>query len=480
MVFYRKYRPQKIDELDSQEIRDTLHDVFLGKSIPHAFLFTGPKGLGKTSTARIIAKILNCEKINDYSVRKSGTKEKSSKEDLKNKSIEPCNKCHQCTSITGGSNIDVLEIDGASNRGIDEIRDLREKIKLSPALALKKIYIIDEVHMLTTEAFNALLKTLEEPPSHAVFILCTTEQHKVHETISSRCFRIAFKKATKEELARSFKRITAEEKIAIDDEVLPSIAKLSDGSFRDGVKLLEELMASANGKKITKELLEEKYQVLSTEQRAIAFLKFLEEKDSKKALELIGKLDKEGIEIKHFLEQLINTLHEELLIKATVLKQEPQLNFDINQITRLIEALVKANLDVKYSPLPSLPLEIVVVEWGKKDDKEVVVEIIEEKVVSKEVVKEEKVEVDSESAPVTDFWKNLIEKVNPHNRSAAGLLRGCTLVNLGEEEMVIETAYKFHKEKLDEVKTKNLIEHTVEELTGKKLNFSVKLKEKGR
>jgi DNA polymerase-3 subunit gamma/tau len=474
MVFYRKYRPQKIEELDSQEIRDALHNVFLGKSIPHAFLFTGPKGLGKTSTARIIAKILNCEKINDYSVKRSKVKDPKSKTSVKNKTIEPCNKCSQCISITNGSNMDVLEIDGASNRGIDEIRDLREKIKLSPAAALKKVYIIDEVHMLTTEAFNALLKTLEEPPSHALFILCTTEQHKVPETIMSRCFRIAFKRATKDELARAFKRITAEEKINIDSEVLSSIAGLSDGSFRDGVKILEELMSSANGKKITKELLEEKYQVLSIEKRILDLLKFLEEKNSPKALELIGKLGKEGIEIKYFLEQLINKLHEDLLVKAGALMQEPQTNFSMGEITNLIESLVKANLEIRFSPLPQLPLEITIVQWGMTKNEEEVVNVAKPKEEIEVVVKENKEEVVAEP----DFWKNLIDKVNPHNRSAAGLLRGCTLVQLDSKEMVIETAYKFHKEKLDELKTRILIEKTAEELTGNKVKFSTILKEK--
>src|SRR3989344_1947762 len=168
MVFYRKYRPQTIEELDSRQVRDKLTSVLSKDSGFHALLFTGPKGLGKTSAARIVAKAVNCEKINDYS---KGKKLKGT--------LEPCNKCSACTSITNGTNMDVLEIDGASNRGIDEIRDLREKIKLSPAYALKKVYIIDEVHMLTTEAFNALLKTLEEPPNHVIFILCTTEPHKV-------------------------------------------------------------------------------------------------------------------------------------------------------------------------------------------------------------------------------------------------------------------------------------------------------------
>ena len=166
MVFYRKYRPQKIDELDNEVVRQSLYSIFSKDNYPHAFLFTGPKGLGKTSAARIVAKVINCEK------------HKGLKGVRSEKEIEPDNKCEQCLSITNGNNFDVLEVDGASNRGIDEIRDLREKIKLAPFKAVKKIYIIDEVHMLTTEAFNALLKTLEEPPSHAVFILCTTEAQK--------------------------------------------------------------------------------------------------------------------------------------------------------------------------------------------------------------------------------------------------------------------------------------------------------------
>src|SRR3989344_2078517 len=170
MVFYRKYRPQTIEELDSEVVRDKLTNILSRPSSFHALLFTGPKGLGKTSAARIVAKVVNCEKLNQKQTAKS-----------RKLSVEPCNKCDQCVSITNGTNIDVLEIDGASNRGIDEIRDLREKIRLSPFQALKKVYIIDEVHMLTTEAFNALLKTLEEHPNPVIFILCTTDPQKVQK-----------------------------------------------------------------------------------------------------------------------------------------------------------------------------------------------------------------------------------------------------------------------------------------------------------
>src|ERR1700722_6921705 len=205
MVFYRKYRPQKIDYLDSAAVRDTLHAV-LQNDVSHAFLFTGPKGLGKTSTARIVAKVVNCER------RKKGE-------------VEPCNECDQCVSITNGTNVDVLEIDAASNRGIDEIRELKEKIRLAPVAAKRKVYIIDEVHMLTTEAFNALLKTLEEPPEHAMFILCTTEAHKVPETIISRCFQVQFKPAKDKEIARSLTRIIEGEEINIEKDVLRVISQ---------------------------------------------------------------------------------------------------------------------------------------------------------------------------------------------------------------------------------------------------------------
>ena len=260
MVFYRKYRPQTINELDNEEIRNALYSIFSKSfsSVPHAFLFSGPKGLGKTSAARIVAKIINCEKHQNLKGKRT------------EKEIEPCNKCDQCISISQGSNVDVLEIDGASNRGIDEIRDLRDKIKLSPARATKKVYIIDEVHMLTTEAFNALLKTLEEPPSHVVFILCTTELNKVLPTITSRCFQIKFTKATSEELVRSFQRITKNEKINIETPALLEIAKLSDASFREGAKMLEELSLSYGNRKITKDLVLEKYKLSGVEKYIVA------------------------------------------------------------------------------------------------------------------------------------------------------------------------------------------------------------------
>src|SRR5581483_863467 len=346
MVFYRKYRPQAIDELDSESVRNTLESIFKKEdSIPHAFLFTGSKGLGKTSTARIIAKVVNCTN------RKKG-------------SIEPCNKCDQCISITNGSNLDVLEIDGASNRGIDEIRDLREKIKLSPAGSYKKVYIIDEVHMLTTEAFNALLKTLEEPPAHALFVLCTTEPHKVPETILSRCFHISFQKATKEELIRSLSRIVKGEKLDVEKEALDYISSLSDGAFRDGAKILEEVSLLADCKKITKDLVEKKYQASGISHYVMEFLNLLQQKKTKENLEIISKLEEQGTDMKFFTDQLMQQLHVQLLENVG----GKQTLFGIEEIKKIIQLLNEASLQTKYAVIPQLPLELVVVEWRGEAD----------------------------------------------------------------------------------------------------------------
>ncbi len=492
MVFYRKYRPQTIEELDSKEVRDKLTSILFKKTF-HALLFTGPKGLGKTSTARIVAKVLNCEKLND----KPGAKNEKLK-------LEPCNKCSQCVSIANGTNIDVLEIDGASNRGIDEIRDLREKVKLSTAGAFKKVYIIDEVHMLTTEAFNALLKTLEEPPVHVVFILCTTEPHKVPPTISSRCFHIAFKKATREELIRSFTRIVKREKIAIDKEALVSIADLSDGSFRDGAKILEEVSAGSK-RKITKEVVEEEYQISNISSQINEILICMSEKNTKKALFSVQKIVSGGSDMKYFLEQLISELHNLLLRKLDVLekdKRDSELKFNIEDIKRLLELFASASAKLKYAVLPELPLEMAIIEWCEEDvlqktrqahlENDAHSDLLKKQSshslsesLSKSLNQKTKKDVTAfslfsndlpSSSRLGDKWQQLIEKIKPYNHSVAGVLRGCSLKSYDGEKLVIEAKFKFHKERLEERKTMEILEKVLKEMEGKKVNISVVLK----
>ena len=460
MVFYRKFRPQKIEDLDNESVRQTLYSIFQKGNFndtPHAFLFTGPKGLGKTSAARIVAKVINCEK------------HKNLKGKLTEKEIEPDNKCSQCVTITNGSNLDVLEIDGASNRGIDEIRDLKEKINLAPFKALKKVYIIDEVHMLTTEAFNALLKTLEEPPAHALFILCTTEVSKVPQTIMSRCFRINFTKATNEELVRSFQRIVKQEEIKIDKEALFEIARLSDGSFRDGAKILEEISTFAGRKTITKNLVNEKLNTIGITESIIEFLDLLALRDVKKSLHLIRELTKQGMDFKFFIETLIERLHFMLLIEAGIEKSEEKSKLTLKEIKELFELLSDAYSQTKYAVLPQVPLEIVVLEWANKADET----NLEERPVK--IVSPASNTTSKSLSESDDFLNKLITEVKLHNNLFAGILRGCKL-EVSNSEIKIFAASKFHKEKLEDVKNLKILNDATDKILNKKVKFTIMLK----
>src|SRR3989338_5540141 len=210
MSYYQKYRSEKVADLDLVAVRKTFEMMMDSGQIAHAYLLVGPRGLGKTSAARILARLVNCEK--NYSKPSA-----AGKVQLNKKLVEPCGECEACVSIKKGSAVDVMEIDAASHRGIDDIRDLRTKVNLAPAALPKKVYIIDEVHMLTTEAFNALLKTLEEPPEHAMFILATTRPHKVLPTIISRCQRFDFRKIPAHDIISKLEEIKRLEKLTIAD-----------------------------------------------------------------------------------------------------------------------------------------------------------------------------------------------------------------------------------------------------------------------
>ena len=503
MVFYRKYRPQKIEELDNEEIRKNLYSIFQKGGFAHAFLFTGPKGLGKTSTARIIAKVLNCEKHKDLKGERS------------EKEIEPCNKCDQCLSITNGNNLDVLEIDGASNRGIDEIRDLKEKINLAPFKAQKKIYIIDEVHMLTTEAFNALLKTLEEPPSHAVFILCTTEPHKVPATIASRCFRVNFTRATDDELVRSMQRIIKAEEMNADKDALLEIAKIADGSFRDATKILEEVAAFAGKKAVTADLVNEKFNTLGISENLSAMLEAFVKKDSKKGLLICKELVKQGMDFKFFIEQLIERLHLMLLQEVGVEKGEKQIPFSLSEIEKLFEILTAAYQETKNAVIAQMPLELAILEWGEKGNALRSSSDLDEssnasasaptagvasgyaggltKTSSQQMTSRASEDnSDSSSTNSTSdslkeglfhpdanlkvsFFNKLIDKVKLQNHLVAGVLRGCSAEDIKNGKLNIIAKSKFHKEKLEEAKTMKLLAECADKLLGDKLNIQITL-----
>ena len=227
-ALYRKYRPKTFDEVVGQDvIVKTLKNSIKNNLVSHAYLLAGPRGTGKTSIAKIFAKVLNCYEPNNF---------------------EPCNKCLSCEQANNNQNIDIIEIDAASNNGVDEIREIRNKISLVPTNSKYKVYIIDEVHMLTTQAFNALLKTLEEPPKHIIFIFATTEPQKLPQTILSRCQRFDYKKVSNDEIVRRLKYISEQENINIDEKALYEIAKLSDGGMRDSISLLDQALAYSDDK----------------------------------------------------------------------------------------------------------------------------------------------------------------------------------------------------------------------------------------
>jgi DNA polymerase-3 subunit gamma/tau len=348
-MFYLKHRPQTIEEIDNQEIREKIKAVFKSKNIPHAMLFTGPKGTGKTSTARIVAKIINCEK-NLFS--------------QKSNSIEPCNHCPTCQSITKGHSVDVVEIDAASNRGIEEARELISQIKFYPLNNHYKVYIVDEVHMLTKEAFNAFLKTLEEPPPSTIFILASTEVEKLPKTVVSRCLRFNFAKAKEAEILRMLIRIVKRENIKINEEVLKFIAKYSDHSFRDAAKLLEEVFIETGAKKEYKPTAEDVKKILGLNEEYDNLIHFLEKKDIKNTLQFIEKYDKKGGNFKVLIESLLDKFHL-ILLKKNHLETtlEDDYNFSLKEISFLIKLLQEAYNALKYSPIESLPLEMAVVEY---------------------------------------------------------------------------------------------------------------------
>ncbi|UCD83357.1 MAG: DNA polymerase III subunit gamma/tau [Deltaproteobacteria bacterium] len=357
VVLARKWRPQRFEEVIGQNhITTTLRNAISSGRIAHAFLFAGSRGVGKTSVARILAKALNCEQ---------GT------------SPDPCDQCLPCQEITAGNSLDVQEIDGASNTGVDDVRELRENIKYTPSRGKYRIYIIDEVHMLSTSAFNALLKILEEPPAHAIFVFATTEPHRIPETIISRCQRFDFRRIPQGVIRERLKEVLSQEGVELSEQGLVLISKEAEGSMRDALSLLDQIIAYA-GKDIPDDKVIE---VLGVADRKLLFEASLAvlERDAQSCLEISNKVYNYGYDIKQFGKELLEHFRNLLVVKVA---QNPErlLDLTVNEIEELREQggklgleeilqlfniLLKGEEEIARSPYPKLILELTLVKMAQ-------------------------------------------------------------------------------------------------------------------
>ncbi len=358
LVLARKWRPLVWEDMLGQEhVTSTLKNAIKNERLAHAYLFTGPRGVGKTTAARILAKSLNCQK---------------------GISTAPCNQCSSCKEISEGINIDVYEIDGASNRGINEIRSLRENIKYTPSGGRYKIYIIDEVHMLTKEAFNALLKTLEEPPEHVVFIFATTEPHKVPATIISRCQRFDFRRISTKEIIKSLQNICEAEKIEIDDEAIQLISLKADGSLRDSQSILDQMISYTEGTIRGEDII--KALGLIEQEVFFQITDIVHKKDVKKGVKLVEDIVSRGYDIEEFLGGLedhlrnllfvVTTQNTEILQTSETYKKRylTQIDkFEEGDILRLIKIVSDAKARLWRNVQPRFQLELAVIKMIKMD-----------------------------------------------------------------------------------------------------------------
>lgn len=336
-MLYRKYRPQKFTDIAGQEhIVRTLEGAIRSDSVGHAYLFCGPRGTGKTTMARLLAKALNCEK------RQKGQ-------------TEPCNICGSCTAIMNGASLDLIEIDAASNRGIDEIRNIKDSAHVAASSSNYKIFIIDEVHMLTTTAFNALLKVLEEPPEHVTFILATTEAHKVLDTILSRVQRFDFKKLRDEEIIKKLEMVVKKEGITIDQPALAMLSAYASGSLRDAESALAKLIAYSPSSITQKDAAENLGIVPETTHSEL--LKHITNNEQKEAINIIGSVYNSGVSVENFSKQFIQ------YVRGNLVSQVQQNQVASSQkLIAVINAFITARNKIKDSPIPTLPLELAVID----------------------------------------------------------------------------------------------------------------------
>jgi DNA polymerase-3 subunit gamma/tau len=473
-ALYNKWRPQKWDDVVGQQhIVQTLRNSIIGSRVVHAYLFAGPRGTGKTTTARLLAKAVNC--LN---------------QDL---AARPCNECAHCLAVNEGRFLDLIEIDAASNTGVDDIRDLRDKINFSPNQGAFKVYIIDEVHMLSTQAFNALLKTLEEPPAHAIFILATTEMQKIPATVLSRCQRHEFRRVPVDDIVAQLKRIVESEKLIAEPDALGLIARQSAGGMRDAISLLDQM--ASTGKEIT---LERTQSVLgtATSQVIIDLVTAAQDQKPSDGMNALHTALDSGTDPRLLARQVVDYLRSILLLQmgngsqvelALDVRAQAEKHakaFSQSDVLRMIKSFNNAAMDLRGSWQPSLPLELAFVEIigvavnsdpkstkSEQLPQAVHSEKIDQKITekpsilqrNKNLTVEKEVGESTPAGPVITLgqlnkvWKQISSEVNIVDKSQGALLNSCQLLEIKNDILALGFGSEILRSKAD---TPEFLENT--------------------
>ncbi len=492
-TLYRKYRPQTFAEVSGQEpIKLTLSYEITSGRLAHAYLFCGPRAIGKTTMARLLAKSVNCL-------------------ERKKDSADPCNICASCIEITNGSSMDIMEIDAASHTGVDNVRDsIISAARIAPARSKYKVFILDEAHMLSTAAFNALLKIMEEPPAHVLFILCTTEAHKLPATIISRTQRFDFKKIGYSEIVKKLHRIVTSEDISMEPTVIESIARHSGGHMRDAESLLGQIIAlagtenSLKGKMIT---LAEAELIIprSLMNETAELLDYLATKDASGAVGYINTLADDGVDLKVFALEtvemsrrlMLGKINPTLGIAAGLELGESLENrlaglatrFEIVDLGFIIERFGTAAREIKEAPIAQLPLELAVVDFcfGTVSEREAqsntnarsltrpsaksTTQENSSKASSQNNSQANKEVVNLTQAALVDTWQELLIRIRQHNHSLSFVLKSCNPVSAGGETVQLVFKYKIHHDRMNDPAIRGLVEGLLKDICNQKIEI---------